>query len=128
MLIILTAACGAIIVWALLVLKDYCKLKRIKPFIDEEGNVHPPERIYDQHTILTLLSISAAALTKGLYLFLALLDLYQVTTITYNQLISLEIFSVICLCGSLSTELDIWIKYQVRLKIAAKTSGQTEYV
>ena len=83
-LIILTAASSALIVWAGFVLKDYCKLKRIKPFIDDEGNVHPPERIYDTHTILTLLLVSLAALAKALYLLLALLNLYQVTTITYN--------------------------------------------
>jgi hypothetical protein len=125
---ILACVCLTLLIWAVMILTRYCKLKRIQPIQDDEGVIHYPEKIYDRHTIGGLTILGLAIVSKLAYYWLIYTNLQNETTIPFNVIVGIQIISIMCLCGSMAVELNLWLKYQVHIKACGKASGQNEYL
>jgi hypothetical protein len=110
-MIFLGVICFTFVMTATYLFIKYMKLKRIAPVITDEGAVIPPKQIYDTPTICELVMITSAILAKLAYFVAVMTNLKNVTQITYNILVGIEIVSLSCICGSMGVELMFWLKY-----------------
>jgi uncharacterized membrane protein len=108
---ILSVACIALFCMAVMGLVRFHKLKRIMPTTDDEGVVHYPEKIYDRHTTGGLVLVSLAILTKVTYFGLIYFNLRNVSTITFKYIVTMQLVSIMCLCGAMAVEINLWLKY-----------------
>ena len=104
------------------------KIKKREPTFTDEGVLIVVKELYDKYTISESMLIFFAILSKIVYCVLFITNVHQVTAITYNILISVEILSLACICGSMGIELMLWLKYQVRIVASGKASGQNNYI
>lgn len=125
---ILASVCLTLLIWAFMILARYCKLKRIQPIQDDEGVIHYPEKIYDRHTIVGLTILNISIVSKLVYFWLICTNLQNETTIPFNIIVGMQIISIMCLCGSMAVELNLWLRYQVRIKTYGNAKSQNEYL
>jgi len=108
---ILTVVCVALLSLAVINLARFCKLKRILPITDDEGIIHYPKKIYDRHTIGALVLVSLAICTKIAYFGLVYFNLLNVTTITFKYILTAQLVSIMCICGAMAVEINLWLRY-----------------
>jgi len=123
----LIAVSLALAIWAITTLCAYCKTKRCKPTIDDEGNTQPPNQVYDSYTIAEMVLVICALLLKIAFFGIVMTNTQLITEINPKYFETIQIVVVAIIGAALGIELDLWFKYECRIKCAGLKTGKDSF-